>query len=105
MRQIYEFVSLLLSIVANLFFYAPIVYYAFKVKNEESGKIEFSNFIFSYDIFYIHTTAVIIAFAAFSLAVLALFRQMTFRTAAALVISLAVIIPYLAGYEKVFIFM
>ncbi|MDR2789391.1 MAG: hypothetical protein LBB59_00190 [Campylobacteraceae bacterium] len=105
MRQIYEFISLLLSIVANLFFYAPITYYMFKGRSEESGIIEFTNFIFSYDIFYIHAAAVTIAFTAFLLAVFALFGKMTYRAAAALVISLAVIIPYLAGLEKIFILM
>lgn len=105
MKQICEFISLLLSIVSNLFFYTPIVYYVLKIKNEESDKIEFINFIFSCDVFYIHTTAVIVAFAAFLLAVLVLFQQMTYRAVAALVISLIVIIPYLAGCEKIFIFM
>jgi hypothetical protein len=103
--RFFWFISLLLGIVSNMFFYTPIVYYALKIKNEESETIEFVNFILSYNIFLLHAIAAAIAFAAFLLAVSTLFQRKIYRAVFIFIISSAVIVPYLMGYKKIFLFL
>ncbi|MDR1285130.1 MAG: hypothetical protein LBJ88_02895 [Campylobacteraceae bacterium] len=99
-------ISLLLGVISNVFFLTPIVYYVLKIKSEESDRTEFINFIGSYNIFLVHSVAVVIAFAAFLLAILAFFQNKSYwRVGIALVLSLAVIALYLIGYEKIFLFL
>ncbi|MDR1007058.1 MAG: hypothetical protein LBL65_00640 [Campylobacteraceae bacterium] len=109
MKKIHGFfwlISLLLGIISNMFFLMPIVYYIIKIKSYESDKIEFINFIAGYNVFLVHSIAAIIAFIAFLFAILAFFQEkMYYYAGIALMISLAVIAPYLMGYEKIFLFL
>ncbi|MDR2100232.1 MAG: hypothetical protein LBP40_05340 [Campylobacteraceae bacterium] len=98
----FSLISLLLGLCANLIFYTPFVYYLVKIKNKESDSIEFTSFIFNYDIFLVHSVAIIIAFAAFLLGIFALFKKRSYCTLGALIVSISVIAPYLSEYEKIF---
>jgi hypothetical protein len=92
-----------LGVISNALFFSPILYYILKLQNKESGKAEFINFASEFEVFWIHSAAVTIAFIAFSLAALNVFQKRARKAeVAALLMSSIPIALYLAGYGRIF---
>jgi hypothetical protein len=94
------------AVVGALMFYAPI-FYAMPhwggMESHDEARIFFIEFFVGSSLFWAHAGAVAVSFVGFVCATLSLARE-AHRLAAviALIISLAVIVAYLLGYEQLF---